>query len=75
MLRIWGGMGRVGGCFIRVISIISGSIKMDFEALGAIPLFIFCLLILLILLRDGRVGLTTDLRGFLRIFLTSDLIF
>ena len=32
----------------------------------------FYLLILLILLRDGRVGLTTDLRGFLRIFLTSD---
>ena len=36
----WGGVEtrRVRGCFIRVIS---GSIKMDFEALGAMPLFIF----------------------------------
>ena len=33
--------GRVRGCFIRVIRVISGSIEMDFEALGAMPLFIF----------------------------------
>ena len=32
---------RVRGCFIRVIRVISGSIKMDFEARGAMPLFIF----------------------------------
>ena len=32
---------RVRGCFIRVIRVIRGSIKMDFEALGANPLFIF----------------------------------
>ena len=46
----WGGVetGRVGGGFIRVIMVISGSIKIYFEARGAIPLFIFCLLILLI---------------------------
>ena len=32
---------RVRGSFIRVIRVISGSIEMDFEALGAMPLFIF----------------------------------
>ena len=38
----WGRDGEgVGGCFIRVIRVISGSIKMDFEALGANALFIF----------------------------------
>ena len=39
----WGGVEtrRVRGGFIRVIRVISGSIKMDFEARGAMPLFIF----------------------------------